>query len=360
MKKTLLAILATVAMVACSNDEIVREAAPEAIGFDNAFVNNSTRSKFDPSLTVGTLNDFAVYGYVQKDANSAVLFDGIRVYKNGVNWKYDATQYWIEGATYNFNAVAPKPETGGNWTKTAADATSTTISFTNNGTTDLLYAKSTEITGEAYGSNDPVAFTFRHALSKVKFSFTNNYDATNSSIRIKEVKITDAYETGTAVLANSAAWSGQTGTLELSFGDAVVDVTDTVADAFVKGKTLESYNELFLIPGAGYTDVTVTNTDGTTSTMKGYTISFTVELLMNGNLLATYPHTVYTTFVPEPGKAYDLAAVINYKNIDPDTKQDPIVFTVTEIIDWDNDHDGKENTGNGTDDNGDNQVDTII
>ena len=39
MKKTLLAILATVAMVACSNDEIVREAAPEAIGFDNAFIN---------------------------------------------------------------------------------------------------------------------------------------------------------------------------------------------------------------------------------------------------------------------------------------------------------------------------------
>lgn len=356
MKKTLLAILATVAMVACSNDEIVREAAPEAIGFDNAFIDNATRSKFDPSLTVGTLNDFAVYGYVQKDANSAVLFDGIRVYKNDVNWKYDATQYWIEGATYNFNAVAPK--TDGNWTKTAADAASTTISFTNNGTTDLLYAKSTAITGEAYGSNDPVAFTFRHALSKVKFSFTNNYNATNSSIRIKDVRIKDAYETGTAVLANSANWSDRTGTLELSFGNAAVTSVDA-NEPIAYEKTVESYNELFLIPGAGR-DVTVTNADSSTTTYDDvYTITFTVELLMNGNLLATYPHTVYTTFVPEAGKAYDLAAVIDYKNIDPDTKQDPIVFTVTEIIDWDNDHDGEENKGTGTDDE-DNQVDTII
>ena len=357
MKKTLLAILATVAMVACSNDEIVREAAPEAIGFDNAFIDNATRSKFDPSLTVGTLNDFAVYGYVQKDANSAVLFDGIRVYKNDGAWKYDATQYWIEGATYNFNAVAPKPETGGNWTKTAADVASTTISFTNNGTTDLLYAKSTAITGEAYGSNDPVAFTFRHALSKVKFSFTNNYNATNSSIRIKNVKIIDAYETGTAVLANSANWSDRTGTLELSFGNAAVTAVDA-NEPIAYEKTVESYNELFLIPGAGR-DVTVTNADSSTTTYDDvYTITFTVELLMNGNLLATYPHTVYTTFVPEAGKAYDLAAVIDYENIDPDTKQDPIVFTVTEIIDWDNDHDGKEGS-TGTDDV-DNQVDTEI
>lgn len=357
MKKTLLAILATVAMVACSNDEIVREAAPEAIGFDNAFIDNATRSIVDPSLTVGTLEDFAVYGYVENGNNSAVLFDGIRVYEDG-GWKYDVTQYWIEGATYNFNAVAPKPETGGNWTKTAATKDATTLSFTNDGDTDLLYAKSTEITGQASGSNNPVAFTFRHALSKVKFSFTNNYDATNSSIRIKNVKITDAYETGTAVLANSANWSDRTGTLELSFGDAVVDDTDTVADAFVKGKTVESYNELFLIPGAGR-DVTVTNADSSTTTYDDvYTITFTVELLMNGNLLATYPHTVYTTFVPEAGKAYDLAAVIDYENIDPDTKQDPIVFTVTEIIDWDNDHDGKEGS-TGTDDV-DNQVDTEI
>ena len=109
MKKTLLAILATVAMVACSNDEIVREAAPEAIGFDNAFIDNATRSKFDPSLTVSTLNDFAVYGYVQKDANSAVLFDGIRVYKNGVNWIY------IKGIRLTIYAATPRSQKSGDF-----------------------------------------------------------------------------------------------------------------------------------------------------------------------------------------------------------------------------------------------------
>ena len=93
MKKTLLAILATVAMVACSNDEIVREAAPEAIGFDNAFVENSTRSVVTPGYsTTNLFNDFAVYGFVE----DAVLFNGTKVAKdgsvsNGVlkqEWKY--------------------------------------------------------------------------------------------------------------------------------------------------------------------------------------------------------------------------------------------------------------------------------
>ena len=142
MKKTLLAILATVAMVACSNDEIVREAAPEAIGFDNAFVNNSTRSVNDPSLTVGTLNDFAVYGFVE----GATLFNGNRVAKEDLaedqektGWEYKGTQYWIAGANYDFYAVAPF---NGNWTikaDTTPASTGAQISFTNvNGTQDLL------------------------------------------------------------------------------------------------------------------------------------------------------------------------------------------------------------------------------
>ena len=39
-------IAAAFAFVACSNDETILQAEPEAIGFDNAFIENSTRSGY--------------------------------------------------------------------------------------------------------------------------------------------------------------------------------------------------------------------------------------------------------------------------------------------------------------------------
>ena len=141
MKKLFVAVLAIAGLVACNNEETVLQSAREAIGFDNAFVENSTRSVIDPSFDADNMfSDFAVFGFVE----GATLFDGTRVAKENLatdhtktGWEYAGTQYWIAGANYNFNAVAPL--TDGGWTKTAANPTSTTLSFTNNGTTDLLF-----------------------------------------------------------------------------------------------------------------------------------------------------------------------------------------------------------------------------
>ena len=124
MKKVIFALAAVVALAACSQEDVIVADKGAAIGFDT-FVENSTRSVNDPSYTNSSMfSDFAVYGYV----NGAVLLDGVRVAKNGADmdvddyagqtntdWKYEGTQYWIAGANYNFNAVAPK--TNGGWTK---------------------------------------------------------------------------------------------------------------------------------------------------------------------------------------------------------------------------------------------------
>lgn len=331
MKKTLLLVAAAVALVACSNEETVRQSAREAIGFDNAFVENSTRSVNDPSFDADNMfSDFAVYGFVE----GAVLLDGVRVAKEDLatdqtktGWEYEGTQYWVAGAKYNFNAVAPK--TNGGWTKTAATKDATTLSFTNNGTTDLLYAYATA-EGQAE-ENDPVAFTFRHTLSKVKLSFENAYNATNATIRVSDVKITDAYETGSVVLTDATAWSAQAGALELAFGNAVADDADsTDALAFAYNTTLESYNELFMIPGAGPAEV-----DG----KKTYTVTFTVDLIVSGTVVKTYEHTINAVFAPEAGKSYDLKATINAENIDPEHAQEPIEFTVNALPGWDTTND---------------------
>lgn len=344
MKKILLSLAAVAMLAACSKEETLVQQAPDAIGFDT-FVDNATRSVNDPSLTSSTLADFAVFGYVE----GAVLFDGTKVANTGITngdltsvWKYEGTQYWITGALYNFNAVAPL--TGGNWTvveKDASDAVvtnaaQTTVSFINNGTTDLLYAYTPSIEGKA-DDNDMVAFTFRHVLSKVKFSFVNNYNATNATIKVKDVKITDAYKTATATLTASSVWADQSGDVTLEFGNATdnesTDAKESADVAFDYGTTLESYKELLMIPGAGPVDVTVEGVD-----KKAYTVTFDVELYQGESTTAirTYNHTILATFVPEAGYCYDLVATITPENIDPEHQQEPIEFTVTEFTDWAN------------------------
>ncbi|MBO7265137.1 MAG: fimbrillin family protein [Alistipes sp.] len=326
MKKILLSLAAVAMLAACSKEDTLVQQAPEAIGFDNAFVENSTRSVNDPSFDADNMfSDFAVYGFVE----GATLFDGTRVAKADLatdqtktGWEYEGTVYWIAGAKYNFNAVAPL--TDGGWTKTAATKDATTLSFTNNGTTDLLYAYAAE-EGKVSG-NPLVAFTFRHTLSKVKFSFENAYNASNATIKVRDVKITDAYAAGNVVLTDATAWSTQSGKLELAFGNAVAeDAPSTDAIEFGLNTTLESYNELFMIPGAGPTEV-----DG----KKTYTVTFIVDLLVSHSVVKSYPHTINAVFAPEAGKSYDLKATINAENIDPQHKQEPIEFTVNTLPDW--------------------------
>lgn len=350
MKKVLFALAAVVALAACSKEDTLVQQAPEAIGFDNAFVENSTRSVYDPSYTNTKLfGNFGVFGTVE----GASLFNDTEVTGSGVGesakWSYQGTQYWVAGAKYNFAAVAPQTlkvdgvdtpvYTGASYAVTSTEVEgktvysgTTTLSFVNNGKTDLLYAEAVA-EGQAE-NNSKVAFSFRHVLSKVKFSFENAYNATNATIRVKNVQIIDAYANGVATLNATTAWAPTNNNLTLNFGNAA-ETSETAEEAFAYNTTLESYNELLMIPGAGATSFTVTNGETTTS-KTGYTIKFDVELLVSGAVVKSYPHTIYTDFAPVAGNSYDLKATINASNIDPEHAQEPIEFTVTKINDWAN------------------------
>lgn len=339
MKKTLFAALALAFVASCSNEEVVEMAQKEAIGFDNAFINNSTRSVYDPSTKTSTIADFAVYGFVKGDATattSATLFNGVTVNKTIENseldannpWNYEGTQYWIKDAIYNFAAVSPV--NGQKWSVkegTTPLPTGMDLTFENIGTQDLLYAQlASPMTGLA--SNNPaVAFTFNHILSKVKFTFRNEYNATASTIRVKNIVITNPYKTGNVALtASTTSWTDrETDTdFTLNFGNAATTAINA-EEAFAYDNEIESYNELLLIP----------NTDTTEGAKDTYNVTFTVELLVSGSVIKTYAHTAKVEFKPEPGKSYDIKAVINAGNIDPNNEQEPIEFTVTRINGWD-------------------------
>jgi hypothetical protein len=323
-------------LAACSKEDTLVQQAPEAIGFDNAFVENSTRSVETPGYSTSKLfNDFAVYGFVE----GASLFDGVRVAKGITNteltsqWKYAGTQYWITGANYDFYAVAPFFAENNYW-RIADNATKTdagtTITFTNaDGTQDLLYSGIVEKQGAA-SNNGAVAFTFKHILSKVKFSFVNGYNASAATICVRDIKITNAYATGDAALAASAAsWSEQAGAINVAFGNATTaadyktyvaptdGTTGNLAEFdYAYNTTVESYYERFLIPAT-----------------QELNISFKVDLLVSGQKIATYDHTAKANVTLEPGKSYDIAATINASNIDPNHAQEPIEFTAT-MTDW--------------------------
>lgn len=319
MKKlfTILAVAAT--LVSCAKEDVVREAAREAIGFDNAFVENSTRSVVTPGYsTTSMFSDFAVFGFVE----GASLFNGVKVGKEVTNgelksdWKYAGTQYWIAGANYDFYAVAPF---NGGWsvkTDTTPSDAGATLSFTTaDGTQDLLYASIVERQGAGSG-NTAVGFTFKHILSKVKFSFENGYNASAATIRVKNVQVTNAYTTGEVALAAAATWSNQATPGAFSFGNAAV-ASANAEEAYAFGTTVETYYERLLIPAN-----------------KEWVITFDVDLLVSGEVIDTYNHTAKATINLQPGMSYDINAEITAANIDPENKQEPIQFTVTRIDDW--------------------------
>lgn len=329
MKKIFLIGLTAAAMMAsCSNDETVEMAQKKAISFSNAFVNNGTRSSVDPSFNSDNLKDFAVYGFAENAQN----FKGEKVYKvEGTNtWKYDNLQYWVPGNTYTFGAIAPHSVAANvsNVTlPTGATKVGMEVAFTNTDDVkqvDLLHAAPAQIAGTAVTPTykDAVSMTFYHQLSKVKFSFENAVGA-GHYVKVKDVKNTNAYKTGTWKVTGEPAntWSNQADkTLELNFGNVVANgATANVAANIAFNETLESYYEKLMIP----MDASAT-----------YTVTFTVDLCAGDAVLKSKTFTTQISGVEfKLGYCYDFKASLNADNITDDPLK-PIEFTVIKVEDW--------------------------
>lgn len=336
MKKVLLMGLAAAAMLAsCSNDETLEMASPKAISFSNAFVNNGTRSIVDPSFTTETLGNFAVYGYTTNATNSsALIFNGTEVKSTdkGATWSYEDPLYWVPGNTYHFSAIAPK-----NANVTVANPSLTggmigaTVTFTSDGATDLLHAATVkQVADEVFMADvKPVGLTFNHQLAKVKFSFENAVGA-GYSVKVTNVKITDAYTTGTLTIGATNAWSGQTNnTLALDFGNVVAaGAAANTAAEITNAASLETYNEKLMIPSEAAAT---------------YNVTFSVELLQNGVSVATADKkTTISGVALQLGYCYDFKASLTKDNVIDDPMK-KIEFTVDGISPW-NDG-GEQNTG---------------
>ena len=318
MKKILFAAVALVAFAACTNDDVVSRLEGPAIAFDNAFVENTTRVAQD--LSKANLNNFGVYGSVENASGLGMIFTNTTVTKNGDAYTYSPAQYWVGDATYNFTAFAPAADQ--KWAYNTLDAKNGVVTFDNEaaaGKQDFLFASANETTPSAITSAPaPVAFTFNHMLSRVKFSFTNGFAAgSNIALKVTDVKITNAHKSGDLEVVNGVAqeWvvadnAVATNAFERPFGNLSAE---TLAENGGNGETTHYY----LIPA---------NAE--------YTVTFNVEIFQAGVSVHSYARQAVVSLDMEKGCSYNVKATLNEKNTSADGELYSIEFTVDAVEDW--------------------------
>ena len=315
-------MLAVAAMVSCSKEQTVSFDKGEEIGF-STFVENSTRAAADPSYSAKDIESFKVWGTV----NDVLIYDGDKVSRPstvagqgyGSVWAMEdgTQQYWIADANYKFVGIVDGDKDG--VTKTnLVDNMPSTIDYTADGKTDLLCQTITR-------KNDTsiVAFNFTHLLSKVNFTVENgSTGATGYSFVVKNITFSGATkatydvvneEWGTTATGNTVLGNERTVTID--------SVDTTVKDIVVaSGATsTELGTEVLFIPGE-------------------YSISFTVDILYNGERVTTtnYPIAPATY-------TYTLAAANAYNFKVNVAVGQSIQFTVTQKPTW-TDGDGAGDT----------------
>lgn len=227
MKKILFAALALAAMVSCSKEYTI-DNNKQVIAFGDVFVNNGTRA--DYSSNNKDVTAFKVYGTVDGNENSTpvYIFDGANVtkptgnyYDNGaynstIAWVYDQTQYWIPGASYAFTAVVDGELTEEH----------TAIEFTvTDGDGDLLYATATASVEDDGTVNDLtnnlVAFSFDHLLSKLQFVTPTHNMGSDYKVVVTDIQVDGVMANGVYTIATGkwAADGNGTTPTPLSFVD---------------------------------------------------------------------------------------------------------------------------------------------
>ena len=335
MKKILYSALAVSMLAACSQDELVGMQDPNAIAFAGAYIDNATRGN-DPSVTATNINTFDVWGYVNNSAGH--LFDGVAVNKVDGAWTYSpyATQYWYPNNTYRFFALTSNQAVEGKVSDNVVLNINDPfvngigeVKFTNvAGTEDLIFADcpAFQTSADINVKPAPVAFTFDHLLSKVKFTFKNGFATGLTTISVTNVKMevpNNASITLNAQPAEKGAytWSDLAGTTVLEF-------SNMGAGALVnEGVSAESDNERLTFPA---------------DANQVYTVTFDVEVFQNGvSVLKRAKTTKIVGCQLLSGNAYNFVAELNQENVS-DNPLYPIEFTVENVGEW---TDWNENNG---------------
>lgn len=187
MKKSLLMLGAAAMMLAsCTQNEVVEVAESRAIGFD-AFVNNTTKA----DIVDAQFAKFWVFGAYDNTTSWTPFYTNDIVEKKQSVWTAAKTAYWTAQKSHKFAAYANgTSQLTAGVSFDAATGTNGTLKFTDYPVedNDLVAAVATAMTWDGSSEPSKVGFTFKHLLSKVKFTFTT--DAANDYVmKIENLKL---------------------------------------------------------------------------------------------------------------------------------------------------------------------------
>lgn len=326
MKKLFFFALAGVAAIlaGCTKTETVEIPDSRAINFSGAYIGNAveTKAQINPeNITDASITEFIVYGSYNGTMTDVFNAESVTGTADG-EWTYTNTEYWVNGQTYDFAAYAPA--TVASVATVAADATNKALSFTDftsNAATqnDLLYATANVPTVTA-ASQGPVTFNFSHALSKIRFTFTNAIDG---KLTIKNFKFYGMNSKGDYAYTTSAmAWNNIDTPI-----DAQAPFTATVTEIAAVNGTAKAGDFLVIPQAVPATTMTVTFTatltnNSGTAIVEDEPVEAELPLLAAG----------WTA-----GQCYNYNLEITMEVIDPDGSNKPIVFGDPTVTAWPND-----------------------
>lgn len=171
--------MAALALASCTNEEVVNIPTSKAIGFD-AFVGNTTKAvtPLDLAGLKGADGGFYVFGgyatVTDVFNNTKVTWKGNPDGTSG-SWAYSPLNYWKVDEMYKFAAYAPAINVVPTFSYESGALTFTGVQSDMDNQKDFIVAQIKDpITGLAE-NNQPISFTFRHALSMIKIKLTNGF-----------------------------------------------------------------------------------------------------------------------------------------------------------------------------------------
>ena len=340
MKKAFLFSAATLSLLAsCSNDEVIDSAKSRAIGFmvsaDHTTMTRATESNDYTSTNLPRA--IAVYAKTWKPGSGVMnnLFANLIVNNNNSAWEYSPLQYWTAGNNYRFSGFAPAVSgvvSKVGWTFAPNDTYTANmaelfgagvITYDNasvEAQQDFVYAF--QKVENAATNQSPVAFQFKHMLSRVRFQFENQIAAGTIYFKIQNVKITNAISGATLdVTHQNPVWTPVAGSAFTANFATAADQQQIGYDGIIT--TEHSY----LIPNEDADSEAVYNV---TFDIVTYTFSSIDDAYIAGN---TYHKTATIKQVPmQKGYSYSYKAAITTENI-ADEEIKPIEFTVA-VENW--------------------------
>ena len=176
-------LIAQLVLSGCAGEAVEETSSSSSseINFD-AYVgrNASTRAGTDITHLKGTEGNsgfgvFARYKHTNEENSSLMLMNNERVTwnKDQNHWEYTNTRYWPSEGSVDFYAFAPYSDQPKLESPNKNEANPTCIFFPSYmSPVDLVWANAKGRTK----TNEPVKFTFNHALARLGFDITANQD----------------------------------------------------------------------------------------------------------------------------------------------------------------------------------------